>query len=368
MVRLPVPAAAWMARLLGEDLGRPVLALVPGEMDVRSFLEGAELAADGDEGEPPVAAFPAPSLTPYQEAEASLSVRAQEAVALDRITRGRASLLVTTPRALFRKLPTAAAFRRTVRVLGPDEEHPMETLAAHLLRYGYRHTDLVSEVGDFAVRGGIFDVFPPGVDDPIRLDFFGDTVDSIRRFDRVSQRSEERLDEARLLPVSLFPAGPEEAVALADRLAEEGRGRLSVDGQRQVEELRERGRFPGWENWLAALHDDDVTLLDLLSDALVMAVDPPALAQEMEHHAQALVSDWTSRRQHKKPALDPEELEHGEERVTEILDAARFRVRDLVLGKELHEARRTFLKAQVENLTKLNAKGLVTDWWFRKTG
>lgn len=330
VVRLPVPAAAWIARLLHEDVGRPVLALVPGEVDVRSFLEGAELAADVPGAG--VTSFPAPSLTPYQEAEASLSVRAQEVAALDRLTRGEASLLVTTPRALFRKLPTAGAFRRAVRVLGPDEEHPMEGLAEHLLRYGYRRTDLVSEVGDFAVRGGIFDVFPPGVDDPVRLDFFGDTVDSIRRFDRVSQRSEERLDEARLLPLSLFPAGSAAAVALADRLADEGRGRLSVEGQRRVEELRERGRFPGWENWLAALHDDDVTLFDLLPDAVVAAVDPPALLHEIEHHAEALDTDWTSRRTHKKPALAPDELEHTEDRVREILDAAVLRVRDLVTG------------------------------------
>src|SRR5258707_5592550 len=89
--------------------------------------------------------FPAPSLTPYQETETSLQVRAQESVALDCVTSGRAVTVVTTPRALFRRLPLVEAFRRAVLAVRPGEDYPIENLTRHLLRYGYKRTDLVYE-------------------------------------------------------------------------------------------------------------------------------------------------------------------------------------------------------------------------------
>src|ERR1700719_4279289 len=94
VVRLPVPAAAWVGDLLARDLGRPLVAVVPREADALTWLEAARLfsaasraggatPSPGAGGEQAAVYFPAPSLTPYQEAEVSLQVRAQEAVALD---------------------------------------------------------------------------------------------------------------------------------------------------------------------------------------------------------------------------------------------------------------------------------------------
>ena len=102
--RLPVPAAAWVFGLLAEELGRPLLVVVPHEAEALSFLRGAQLVGVRAEQ------FSAPSLTPYQATTASLRVRAQEVVALDRLVRGRVSVLVTTPRALYRPLPSREEF------------------------------------------------------------------------------------------------------------------------------------------------------------------------------------------------------------------------------------------------------------------
>src|SRR5436853_272811 len=158
VVRLPVPAAAWVGELLARDLKRPLLVVVPREADALTWMEAARLFGREDGA----VYFPAPSLTPYQETESSLQVRAQESVALDCVTSGRAVTIVTTPRALFRRLPAPEAFRRAVLAVKPGEDHAIESLTRHLARYGYKRTDLVYEVGDFAVRGGIVDVFPPG--------------------------------------------------------------------------------------------------------------------------------------------------------------------------------------------------------------
>ena len=340
VLRLPVPAAAWVGELLAADLGRTLLVVVPREADALTWMEAAQLF-----GRPEHAVyFPAPSLTPYQDAEVSLLVRAQEAVALDRVLAGTASTVVTTPRALFRLLPTAAAFSRAVLALKPGDDVPIDDLAAHLLRAGFRRTDLVYEVGDFAVRGGIFDLFPPGEDAPVRLDFFGDTLESIRWFDPQSQRSEDTLASVRVLPLYLFPGGPAEAARLASMLTAQvtedfggsiGARELAPEIAERLEDLRERGGFPGWENYLPLLAEATSSLAPLISsvlpDPLVFAVDPAALESEVAHHADRLETDFAGRREHGRLALPPEALEQPAAAVRQALAGADLRLRDLVL-------------------------------------
>ncbi len=328
VVRLPVPAAAWVGEMLSRDLKRPLLVVVPREADALTWMESARLFGR-EEG---VVYFPAPSLTPYQETETSLMVRAQESVALDCVTSGKAITIVTTPRALFRRLPTPEAFRRAVLEVRPGEDHPIESLTRHLARYGFKRTDLVYEVGDFAVRGGIVDVFPPGEDSPVRLDLFGDTVESIRWFDPQSQRSEDTLDSIRILPLYLFPGGAEDAALLAELLTENLGSELGPQEAEVIEGLRNRGEFPGWENYQPLLASKTVALTDVLARPLTLAIDPPALETEVAHHAERLDGDYAARVEHGKLAVPPEALEHPAEQVRETLESAAVRLRDLVVG------------------------------------
>jgi transcription-repair coupling factor (superfamily II helicase) len=332
VVRVPVPAAAWMGELLAADLGRPLLAIVPREGDALTWTEAAQLFGRRDG----TVYFPSPSLTPYQETETSLQVRAQEAVALDRVISGQATTIVTTPRALFRRLPTAAAFLSTVLDLKPGEDWPIDELAAHLVRHGFKRTDLVYEVGDFAVRGGIFDLYPPGEGSPVRLDFFGDTIESIRWFDAQSQRSEDTLDAVRVLPLYLFPGGPLEAMEIADQVANQAGDDLDLLPEilERLTDLRERGGFPGWENLLPLLVDPGkiASLANILPDALVFAVEPPALEAEAIHHAERMAADFAARREHGRLAVPPEALEQPLADVREVLERAQVRLRDLVLS------------------------------------
>jgi transcription-repair coupling factor (superfamily II helicase) len=341
-VRLPVPAAAWVVELAAEETGRPALVVVPHESDALAWIEAARLFAPASRREAAVY-FPGPSLSPYQETETSLPVRAQEAVALDRLLCGTGGggapplTLVTTPRALFRRLPPADRFRAAVVALAPGDDAPVELLAELLLAAGYRRSDLVTEVGDFAVRGFVFDVYPPGVDDPVRIELFGDTVESIRLFDAVSQRSEERLGEVRLLPLAPFAAGPAEAAELAAVLADFAGERLGPEAAGHLEALRERGGFPGWQNYLPLLAADTRSLAELAAEAggasgvLTVAVDPPALDAEAEHHAETLAADFASRQSHHKLVAPPEALEQPLDEVRGALAAATVRVGGLVL-------------------------------------
>ncbi|HYN23136.1 MAG TPA: CarD family transcriptional regulator, partial [Thermoanaerobaculia bacterium] len=347
VVRLPVPAAAWIGELLARDLGRPLLVVVPREADALAWIEAARLFGR-EEG---VVYFPAPSLTPYQEAETSLLVRAQEAVAIDRIASPVALTVVTTPRALFRRLPRREDFTAAVLEVRPGQDHPLDELTHHLVRFGFRRTDLVYEVGDFAVRGGLVDLFPPGEDSPVRLDFFGDTIESIRWFDPHSQRSEDTLEDVRILPLHLFPCGAEEAGRLADLIAA-GLTELDLgpEGMELLESLRTRGGFPGWEHYLPLLSEGTTELTGLLADPLVLAVDPPALAAEVHHHGERLSLDFDSRREHRKLALPPEILEIPEAQVRELLEDADVRLRDLVLSSDSRGERAADFHATLTDL------------------
>jgi transcription-repair coupling factor (superfamily II helicase) len=337
VVRLPVPAAAWVGELLARDLRRPLLVLVPREADALAWIEAARLFGREDR----VVYFPAPSLTPYQDAEVSLLVRAQESVALDRVGSGAANaanIVVATPRALFRRLPRAADFAAAVREVRPGQDHALEELTEHLVRFGFRRTDLVYEVGDFAVRGGILDLFPPGEDSPVRLDMFGDTVESIRWFDPQSQRSEDTLDGVRILPLYLFPGGIEEASRLAGLLAGEGDlGDWGPEAMELIEALRTRGGFTGWENYLPLLARATSSLPEILEEPLLFAVDPPALEAEVTHHAERLETDFAARQAHRRLAVPPEVLEQPADQVRAVLEGAQIRLRDLVLSGAVSE-------------------------------
>jgi transcription-repair coupling factor (superfamily II helicase) len=301
--RLPVPAAAWVVDLLAGDLGGTPLVLVPRESDALAWCEAAELFGAG------ARFFPAPSLTPYQEADVSVGVRAREAAAIDRLLGGSARALVCTPRALARRLPSARSWSESVVELAVGDEMPLEGLALALSARGYRRVELVTEVGDLALRGGVFDCFPPGEDLPLRLDFFGDTVDSIQRFDVEDQRSRESIERARLLPLALFPEGPEHMPALGRALREAAGAALTLPAAQRIEELEGGRPFPGWQRHLVLLAEETVGIEDLLTDPWCVAVDPRALSEEMEHYWAQLVEEAAARRRQGLLAAAPELLE-----------------------------------------------------------
>ena len=324
--RLPAAAAAWVADLLAESSGRPLLVIVPHEGEARAWLEALALFSGPRAGLP----FPAPSLSPYQAVDASLQVRAEEVVALDRAGSGATRALVATPRALFRRLPAAGRLARIELARGARLD-PGE-LAERLAALGYRRVDLVAEVGDFAVRGGVLDLFPAGADAPLRLDLLGDELESLREFDPESQRSTVELERATLLPLALFPEGADAAARLAALLAPLAG---EAPGLETIELLRDlaQGRRPaGWEHLLPLLEPRTATLAEALADPIVVALDPAALLAEIERHTERLTLEYETRREHHRFALAPELLEHPPAAVRALVENAHLVVDPLAGG------------------------------------
>ena len=179
--------------------GRAVF-VAPDEAGMRAVSEAAQFFAPELE----VIEFPAWDCLPYDRASPALSVSARRLSALHRLQAGKtgSQLLVTTVNALLQRVLTPFRVREAVRELKPGMTIAREALIGVLQRQGYSRTDTVIDHGEFAVRGSIFDVFPSGLDHGLRLDFFGDELESLRLFDPTTQRTTGTVEGHLLLPAS----------------------------------------------------------------------------------------------------------------------------------------------------------------------
>jgi transcription-repair coupling factor (superfamily II helicase) len=145
--------------------------------------------------------FPSPQVDPYRGFQPHLKVASARARALHALAAGTARVIVTSAPALLSKVPEPASLLLASCEIRPGVDVDPHELANTLALGGYEPADPVDAHGEFARRGGIFDVFPAGEELPVRIEFIGDTVESIRRFDPGTQRSVETLDRFGIIPV-----------------------------------------------------------------------------------------------------------------------------------------------------------------------
>jgi transcription-repair coupling factor (superfamily II helicase) len=170
--------------------------------------------------------------------------------------------------------------------LRAGEEHIPEMLVEHLLSVGYTRVDVVEMPGQITIRGGIVDVYPPEQERPVRIDFFGDEIESIRRFDPETQRSSSSLDEVLLLPLTETPVTEKLLSAINARLTRAGTAGATLEGGEEPVELQthvatrtgEATVFPGWE-FFAPVAGAKQTLLDLLGPSTRVFVEEPAMVK-----------------------------------------------------------------------------------------
>ncbi len=171
--------------------------------------------------------------------------------------------------------------------LRTGEEHLPEMLIEHLLSVGYTKVDVVEMPGQVTIRGGIVDVYSPEQDRPVRIDFFGDEIESIRKFDPETQRSSSTLDEALLLPLTETPVTERLLSAINARLTRSGSAAAAViEGGETPSELQthvatrtgEATVFPGWE-FFAPVAGAPLTLLDLMGKSTRVFLEEPAMVK-----------------------------------------------------------------------------------------
>ena len=222
--------------------------------------------------------FPAWDCLPYDRVSPNAAVVAQRMTALSRLTRvtgrDRPSVLLTTVNAALQRVPACDFVATHALSVAPGNVIGMAGIIEWLELNGFTRASTVREPGDYAVRGGILDLFAPGMDLPVRLDFFGDALETIRAFDPETQRSEGELRGLDLVPVAEFQLVTETIRRFrTGYVAQFG---AATPDDLLYEAVSEGRRYPGMEHWLPLFHDRLETLFDYL----------PATPVALEHLAE----------------------------------------------------------------------------------
>ncbi len=246
--------------------------------------------------------LPAHDVLPFESLSPHGEIQEDRAAALWKIASGQARLVIAPVEAVCMRLFGREHYAGLALELRRGEEHIPEMLLEHLLSVGYTRVDVVEMTGQVTSRGGIIDVYGPEMDRPVRLEFFGDEIDSIRRFDPDTQRSSNPVDHVLLLPLTETPATESLLQAINARLTRSGTAGALLEGGDTPRELQTHvqhasGResnagvasddrrwggnatiFPGWE-FYAPVAGAKSTLLDLLGPGTRVFTEEPAMVQ-----------------------------------------------------------------------------------------
>ena len=214
--------------------------------------------------------LPALDVLPGQKLSPHSDITGQRAMVLWRLANSGVPITIAPAASALLRTHAGDYYRRLALELRVGEELPLDAIETHLQSIGYERRDPVEMVGEYSIRGGILDVFPADSSRPLRVEFFGDEIESIRRFDVETQRSVVKVAEARILPLA--------------------------------EQPREGPAYPGWE-FAAALDDQrDTSLIDLAGEANLVLDEPEQIRAAEERL-------WKRLEQiERSPAYDPERI------------------------------------------------------------
>ncbi len=309
----------WLAADLARAAKGRAVVIAPDEAAMRALADTAQHFAPELE----TSVFPAWDCLPYDRSSPSLRATAERLATLHALQRKRErpQLLVTTVNAALQRTLTPFRVRQLVARLAPGERIDLDRLTMLLQANGYGRTETVRDPGEFAVRGGLVDLFPAGEEHALRLDFFGDEIESVRRFDPASQRSIDRIDGFTLLPASETLLDEDSVKRFRARYRE--RFGATATGDPIYQAVSDGRRIAGIDHWLPLFEERLDTLFDHLGPDDVIVRDPgdsgaaearfEAIADYYENRKRAVSSDPGSYR-----PLEPETLYLGPEEWAEL--------------------------------------------------
>ncbi|HEX6043658.1 MAG TPA: hypothetical protein VFZ22_04160, partial [Pyrinomonadaceae bacterium] len=300
------------------------------ESDLR-FWHGALNGKETSDAE--ILVLPASETDPYAGISPHAQTLEKRALALWSLHRSTPHFVLLTARALARKTVTPEAIARAGVVLKRDEDHSPEELVEKLFATGYVREDPVAGIGEFSMRGGILDIWPPGREAPVRIEFFGDTVDSLREFDPETQLSTGQLTAVEVPPMRELSVNPTEF-----QIWSEG-ARERWSDERYSRSLRDRTAFAdegeafgGWE-WLIPLTSRcDSSIFDHFKDVVIVVDEPSTIESYLGDFYERLNDRFREIDQADDIALTPEELFLNAEQLRELIEG-RQRLELRALGR-----------------------------------
>ena len=258
--------------LLWQSIERPLVVIADGNKQAEALGEligtfFSLLVNRNDVPHPQT--IPALDVLPHQKLSPHTEIAEQRAIGLWRLATQRVPLTLTPAASALLKTESGEFYRQLALTLRVGEEMPLDLLAAHLDSIGYERREPVEMTGEYSIRGGIFDIFPAESSRPVRIEFFGDEIESIRRFDVETQRSVTKVNEAVILPLAEYP----KSAALFHELAE----KLDYEGVTNPGDP-----FPGWEFAVPLARPRTHSVFSLAGDAVIVLDEPEALAGAAE--------------------------------------------------------------------------------------
>ena len=294
---------------IGLSTRRPIVWWVPDDRWLQDRVAAVtfwlRVLAETD-AVPPVVPMPDYDRTPFLPVETHPSIVETRLHAWSVLAGSSPWVLILPVSAMLRRMPPLDTFRRLQFTFHRDEDIPRDFLLELLNEYGYRPADTVQQPGDFAVRGAIVDLFPPGYAFPIRLEFFDERLDDIRTFDPATQISRDTLPDVRILPWVEFPMQRQDMQRWMERAARcIPPERWSEAFQTAQETWSETGRWPGYEDYIGWWMDRLQPWWEILSDARWVISEPQTVAAQMATQYTHLTEAVRHARAQGTPAPDP---------------------------------------------------------------
>lgn len=327
-------STAWLGANLAET--HTCCCIVPDEQFISILEQDLHLFTDKQ-----ILQYPGHEIPPYTPLSPDQRTSATRLATLYQLKAGTGGIMVTSIEALLRRIMPATLLTSVAEYLMVEEDCDQDDLLKKLDYLGYEKVALVQSVGDYSLRGGIIDIYPPpfaletGIihDGPIRLDFFGDTVESLRSFDPFTQRSTDEINEATLLPVTdvLLDNSSENVrkkIALCFEQLGEELDWQSEETARLMERTASGLRFAGMEFFLPLFyqhHDSpSSSVLDFLpEDSVLLLVDPEGIYQSMELTFERIHKNYQTARETNAPALAPNAIFLAQEEIKKQLNGFR---------------------------------------------
>jgi len=277
--------------LIARAAKQPVIVVVADNKAAEALepmlRAGCELTGAVDPAQ--VMRLPAHDVLPFENLSPHPDVQEQRAAALFKLATGAVSILIAPVEAAALRLFDRDYYAGLAVTLKRGEEVDVEVLTGHLAAVGYTQMDLVEMPGQFTRRGGILDVYSPEADRPVRLEFFGDEIETIRKFDPETQRSQSGLDETQLLPLTETPVTERLLAAVHGRLNRQRvafEGAVEGDGEDQemaadMAAAEGVSVFPGWE-FFSAVAGAGKSLLTLLPKCALFVEEPSMVRNQID--------------------------------------------------------------------------------------
>ena len=277
------PAKALIVPLAFAELGRPLVLLVETNQRAEMLLEPVRYFYRAITGKPDrrVVHLPAHEVLPYEGRSPHAEISEDRAVALWSFVTGEADILIAPIQAALWRMRDREFYSQLARTISRDETVEHDDLITFLSSAGYDKQVTCDMPGQFAVRGGIIDIYSPESLQPVRVELLGDTIESIRVYDPVTQRSTSPVERATLLPLTEFPRHAE---ILEKMRVHSASGR--------EDDSAPAAFYAGWEFREVVREDRRSTLLDLANDTILIQDEPSLLSSAIEKYRAQLAEAY----------------------------------------------------------------------------